>query len=69
MWQVKNKTPFATAGTFERDQNGREVWVIALRASFTVAADGQVRMAEAQTPVRMVPDYAGRRFRSAGGRR
>lgn len=59
MWQIENRTPFQTAGTFLRDENGHEVWCIALRASFQVNEAGQVFRAPDQSPVEMVPRYAG----------
>jgi hypothetical protein len=52
MWQVENRTPFAAAGYFERDRDGAEHWVVALRARFAVRDDGLVSLAP-QEPVRL----------------
>ncbi len=59
MWQVLNRTDFAAAGSFARDADGHEVWCAALRASFDVAGDGSLRIAERQEPVVLMPRYDG----------
>lgn len=57
MWQVENHTPFATAGYFLRNSQGVEHWVVAMRASISLAPEGLPRRAEEQLPVRMLPLY------------
>lgn len=59
MWQVLNRTGFAAAGTFTRDGEGHEFWCVGLRATFTRAPDGSLRIAERQEPVALVPRYGG----------
>ncbi|MER0240059.1 DUF2169 domain-containing protein [Fulvimarina sp. MAC8] len=59
MWAVDNTTPFAAEGYFVRDREGLENWVVALRASFDIRADGLVSMRETQPPVRLAPQYEG----------
>lgn len=56
MWEVRNRTPFAAAGAFARNQDGREIWCVAVRATFQVIG-GVVRLAEAQEDVRLAPIY------------
>jgi hypothetical protein len=63
VWQVKNRTPFATAGYFVRDCNGSEYWVVALRARFRIRSDGLVEVASEQLPPRLVPEYRDSQFR------
>lgn len=59
MWEVDNKTPFATAGYFVRDKAGAEHWCVAVRGLFDVRPDGMVALAQDQEPVRLAPVYAG----------
>ena len=58
MWQVDNKTPFATLGYFVRDRDGFEHWVVALRATFNIRDDGLVALSETQESVHIAPAYA-----------
>jgi hypothetical protein len=32
MWQIDNRSPFAAAGTWVRDRQGREIWIVAVKA-------------------------------------
>jgi hypothetical protein len=58
MWQVENHTPFGALGTFVRDRNGAEVWLVAVKASYLLDPDGGIRIAEATEP-RLSPLYLG----------
>ena len=58
MWQVDNQTPFAAQGYFVRDTNGFEHWVVALRASFLIRADGLLDIDQRQAPVNVASFYA-----------
>ncbi|WP_063887699.1 DUF2169 domain-containing protein [Pseudorhodoferax sp. Leaf265] len=59
MWQIDNRTPFAAAGTWVRDRDGREVWITAVKATFELGADGALRIAQQQDPVRAAPLHRG----------
>ena len=59
MWIVENKTPFAAAGTFFRNKDGAEVWVVAVKASFDILTDNTTRISEALQEVYHVPVYHG----------
>lgn len=59
MWALSNQTPFAAERAFVRDHDGAEIWLVAIRATFTLGDDGQVSIAEEQSPVVMVPQYEG----------
>ena len=62
MWALDNRTPFAAERTLLRDASGRELWVVAVKATFTVDPDGDCRPTPAQRPVLRAP-----RFADAGG--
>ena len=68
VWEIRNDTPFAAAGTLLRDREGAESWVVAVRARFALAAgsDGAAGSEGAATalprllapePVRLAPVY------------
>ncbi len=57
MWQVDNQTPFAAGGCFARDQQGFEHWVLIVRATFNIEADGRITLDENQEPPQLAPRY------------
>lgn len=59
MWTVKNTTPFAADGCFIRDRQGKEVWIVAIKATFNILPDGTVETAESQEAVCPLPVYSG----------
>lgn len=60
MWAIANETPFATERSWVRDTSGAEVWMVAVRCTYTVDADGGVSIAQEQAPVAVEPEYLGR---------
>jgi hypothetical protein len=58
MWGLYNETPFAAERTLLRDGSGRELWTVAVKATFVVEPDGSCRAAVAQKPVLRVPRLA-----------
>lgn len=59
MWMINNKTPFAAERAWVRDKNGAEVWLVALRGTFDIHADGSTTVADEQDEVCLVPKYQG----------
>jgi hypothetical protein len=59
VWVLFNNTPFSAERGFMRDRHGAEVWLGALRASFSVGVDGRLRRAERQTAPLRAPLWAG----------
>jgi hypothetical protein len=59
MWALSNRTKFKAARTFARDARGAEVWVLAVRATFSISSDGQITLAEEQEDVCLAPKYFG----------
>lgn len=55
MWQLDNRSPFAAAGNWIRDQDGREVWIVAVKATYDIKADGSTAHADIQPPVARGP--------------
>jgi hypothetical protein len=59
MWQVDNHTPFSVERSWVRDRDGSEVWLVAVRCTFMVHADGTTSIADKQDPVVPAPVYRG----------
>lgn len=59
MWLLTNETPFAAERSWIRDEHGAEFWLVAIRASFEIDDDGFQQVAESQTDVKYVPEFAG----------
>jgi hypothetical protein len=59
MWQLTNTTPFAAERTFVRDRDGGEVWIVAVKATFTILPDGTLELADQQEQVIQAPEFAG----------
>jgi hypothetical protein len=57
MWQLDNRTPFAAERTWTRDRDGAEVWLVAVKCTFAITADGAIGVATTQPPVTSVPEY------------
>jgi hypothetical protein len=59
MWAVKNQTQFKAERTFARDRDGAEIWIVAVRATFSIADHGVVALAEEQQAACLAPKYFG----------
>ena len=58
MWQLDNRTPYAPERTWVRDRDGAEIWIVVVKCSFDIHADGTTEAAAAQPPVTQFPEYA-----------
>jgi hypothetical protein len=59
MWALDNRTPYSAERNWIRDKDGRHHWLVAVKASFDVSADGRVSLADEQTPPALAPEYTG----------
>jgi len=59
MWQVENDTPFAAAGNWVRDRDGAEIWIVAVRCTLEIHADGTTAVASVQDPPVLAPVFFG----------
>lgn len=57
MWILSNMTPFAAANSWVRDEKGAEVWLVAVRGSFRIEANGKQVPDEHQTEVTYFPKF------------
>src|SRR5690349_17426638 len=59
MWQINNRTPFATGQAWVRNRDGAEVWLVVVKATFDVHPDGSTTISREQPEVTRSPIYAG----------
>jgi hypothetical protein len=59
MWALLNHTPYAAARTWVQDPDGAKRWVVVVKGTFTVHADGGVSLADEQVPPLLLPEYNG----------
>ena len=57
MWALSNRTPFAADRNWTRDKRGMHWWIVAVRATFHLASDGRVTLADEQPPPVLAPEY------------
>jgi hypothetical protein len=65
MWMVFNRTPYAADRNWTRDKNGAHWWIVAVSATFDLASDGRVTLADEQLPPVLAPEYFGEPGRSS----
>lgn len=59
VWALVNKSAYAAERNWTRDKDGIHWWLVAVRATFTVARDGRLTLADEQLPPVLVPDHYG----------
>ena len=59
MWAVTNQTKFKADRAVARSAAGAEIWIVAVRATFSVSLDGRVTVADDQDDVCLAPKYFG----------
>lgn len=59
MWTITNNTPFAAERCWVRDNDGAEVWLVAVKGTFFIEPDGSTRLADRQEAVCLAPVHRG----------
>jgi hypothetical protein len=59
MWALENETPYAGERNWTRDKDGAHWWLVAVRATFTVAPGGRLSLADEQLPPVLAPEHHG----------
>ncbi len=59
MWALNNQTPFAAERCWVRDKNGAEVWLVAVKGTFSIESNGTTVVAEEQEEVHIAPKFRG----------
>jgi hypothetical protein len=65
MWELANRTRFAADRTWVQDKDGVKHWVVVVRATFDIAADGSCSIAGEQSPPLLLPKYRGEEGKSS----
>lgn len=59
MWALSNRTPYAAERNWIRDKQGATHWLVAVKATFDVAPDGRLKLADEQPPPLLAPEHRG----------
>jgi hypothetical protein len=59
MLQVDNETAFSSHGAMLLDRQGNKVWVVMVKGTFTLHADGHTSLSREQEPVVLAPQFIG----------
>src|SRR5580658_4187069 len=59
MWELKNQTTYGAERNWVRDKEGRHRWVVAVKATFDIAVDGRLKLADEQPAPALAPEYSG----------
>ena len=59
MWAVVNHTPSGTGRVWGRDKNGVHEWIVGVRATYDIAPNGELKLADEQVPPLLLPEYNG----------
>jgi hypothetical protein len=59
MWAVKNRTPYRAAACWGRDKHGTHEWIVAVKATYDIAPNGKLKLADEQLDPLLAPEYRG----------
>jgi hypothetical protein len=59
VWALSNTTPYAVDKNWTRDRDGKHLWIVAVKATFDIVPDGQLKLADEQVPPVLVPEFHG----------
>ncbi|QSQ11889.1 DUF2169 family type VI secretion system accessory protein [Myxococcus landrumensis] len=65
MWGLKNRTTYAAERNWTRDKDGVHWWLVAVKATFNIATQGVLTLADEQPPPVLAPEYFGEPGRSS----
>jgi len=57
MWEINNKTPFASEGSFKYDHTGKNTWIVIIKAGFDILPGNEIKTAEDQPEILRSPEY------------
>lgn len=59
MWELSNRTPYAVDRTWVQDERGARHWVVVVKGTFAIGANGTLSLADEQVPPTLAPEYNG----------
>lgn len=60
MWALDNRTPYAADRNWTRDKDGVHWWLVAVRATYLIDANGKLTLADEQLPPVLAPEHFGK---------
>jgi hypothetical protein len=65
MWGVENRTPYKAERLWSRDKTGTHEWIVAVKATYGIGAEGRVELADEQIDPLLLPEYRGEEGQSS----
>jgi len=59
MWMLNNSTSYAAERNWIRDKTGQHHWLVAVKATFDIAPNGKLTLADEQPPPLLAPEFRG----------
>src|SRR5215208_2367134 len=59
MWDIDNRNPYAAESTWDRSKDGVPEWIVAVKGTFEIRADGEAVLAEKQLEPLIQAEYNG----------
>lgn len=59
MWSVTNGTHYAAERSWVQDRDANRIWLVVVKATFQILADGSTQLADQQVPVLRLPMHDG----------
>jgi hypothetical protein len=59
MWAIVNTTPYATDRSWVQDKDANKIWLVVVKATFDLLADGSIQLAKVQQPVLRMGEHEG----------
>src|SRR5512140_229369 len=59
MWALNNGTPYSAERNWIRDKAGAHHWLVAVKATFQIAPDGRLALADEQLAPVLAPEHRG----------
>lgn len=59
MWMLDNQTEYQAERTWVRDENGAHQWIVVVKATYDIDADGSLSLSEDPVEPLYVPEYSG----------
>ena len=59
MWSITNHTPYKVESTWGRDKDGVHEWIVAVKGTYDIKADGSLELAAEQIEPLLAPEYNG----------
>ena len=59
MWALENRTPYAAERSWVQDKDAMQHWIVVVKATFDIRADGSTAVSETQEPIVRLGEHRG----------